>query len=166
MIQKGTEKLQYCSETCLPNSSDTCVWLTPLSSMSPLHSSVSSVPYYYTLTCTLLCNLLLLVLAFSFVSPTKLHAPKQRQRFCLLLLCLPQCAVHGCECTALDGSDSAAFFACLGKAILNLIVNFNKCDRWPQTKVSPNLAITPKTGIQSYLSLTLVFFSRATLLFH
>lgn len=120
--------------------------------MSPLHSSVSFAPYYYTLTCKLLCNLLLLVLAFSFVSPTKLHAPKQRQRFCLLLLCLPQCAVHGCECTALDGSDSAAFSACLGKAILNLILNFNKCDRWPQTKVSPNLAITPKTGIQSYLS--------------
>lgn len=46
-----------------------------------------------------------------------------------------------------------AFFACLGKAILNLIVNFSKCEGGHRQKsLSPNLAITPKTGIQSYLS--------------
>ena len=117
-----------------------CVWLTPLSSMSPLHLSVSFVPYYYTLTCKLLCNLLLLVLVFSFVSLTKLHAPKQRQRFCLLLLCLPQCAVHGCECTGLDGSDSASFLCLPRKGNFELDSEFQ--EMW---QVATDKSLFPQT---------------------
>lgn len=37
--------------------------------MSPLHVSVSFDPYYYTVTCRLLCNLLWFVLVFKFCLP-------------------------------------------------------------------------------------------------
>lgn len=52
-----------------PNSPNTCVLFTLLSSMSPLHVSVSFDPYCYTVTCRLLCNLLWLVLVFKFCLP-------------------------------------------------------------------------------------------------